>query len=451
MTSDITRHEDLSSALDDIVASYDGPEEINNLDSAALPNERKVIEAYEHLKPILYMGFYSKRSLNRGNLRYALSERLYPATEILVEQISRACTYEHRVGRCPGKPVNWSEEATLRLVRAIPRLRTRLNGDVVAAFQGDPAAASVEEVVFAYPSIEAITAYRIAHELHIAGVPLLPRIITEYAHSITGMDIHPGATVGERFFVDHGTGVVIGATCVIGNDVKLYQGVTLGALSLPRGDVALSQTKRHPTLEDEVTVYAGATILGGDTIIGRGSVVGGNVWLTRSLPPGRRCSERHAMSDDTHVARALIAAITAGDVAAVDALYHDDAVVFQNTSGSHAEQAQDAGRDPLLGQRRERAALRGRARAAHAHRLRAAARAGLPERERRPGACPRLPGGHRGRRPHPAPRRVPGRCCHRPAHGQLRPPGAEPAVPGVTARRWHVYSVHNDDPAQTVA
>ena len=288
MTSDITRHEDLSSALDDIVASYDGPEEINNLDSAALPNERKVIEAYEHLKPILYMGFYSKRSLNRGNLRYALSERLYPATEILVEQISRACTYEHRVGRCPGKPVNWSEEATLRLVRAIPRLRTRLNGDVVAASQGDRAAASVEEVVFAYPSIEAITAYRIAHELHIAGVPLLARIITEYAHSITGMDIHPGATVGERFFVDHGTGVVIGATCVIGNDVKLYQGVTLGALSLPRADVALSQTKRHPTLEDEVTVYARPTILGGDTVIGRGSVVGGNVWLTRSLPPGSK-------------------------------------------------------------------------------------------------------------------------------------------------------------------
>jgi serine O-acetyltransferase len=116
----------------------------------------------------------------------------------------------------------------------------------------------------------------------------LPRIITEYAHSNTGMDIHPGATVGERFFVDHGTGVVIGATCVIGNDVKLYQGVTLGALSLPRGDTSLSQTKRHPTLEDEVTVYAGATILGGDTIIGRGSVVGGNVWLTRSLPPGSK-------------------------------------------------------------------------------------------------------------------------------------------------------------------
>ena len=288
MARPLIRIDDLERTIDDVVQSYDGPEEINNLDSAALPNERKVIEAYEHLKPIIYMGFYSKRSLNRGNLRYAVSEHLYPACEILVEQIGRACTYEHRVGRCPGKPPSWGEEATLRLVQRIPMLRARLNGDVLAAFHGDPAAPSVEEVVFSYPSIEAITAYRIAHELHIAGVPLLPRIITEYAHSLTGMDIHPGATVGERFFVDHGTGVVIGATCVIGNDVKLYQGVTLGALSLPRGGSAAPNRQRHPTLEDEVTVYAGASILGGDTVIGKGSVIGGNVWLTRSVPPGSK-------------------------------------------------------------------------------------------------------------------------------------------------------------------
>ena len=215
MSTDIQRHDELSAALDAIVRSYDGPGEINNLDSAALPNERKVIEAYEHLKPIIYMGFYSKRALNRGNLRYALSERLYPACEILVEQIARACNYEHSVGRCPGRPPTWAEEVMLQLVRGIPALRTRLNGDVLAAFHGDPAAPSVEEVVFSYPSIEAITAYRIAHELHVAGVPLLPRIITEYAHSLTGMDIHPGASVGERFFVDHGTGVVIGAVLAL--------------------------------------------------------------------------------------------------------------------------------------------------------------------------------------------------------------------------------------------
>src|SRR5690606_4849493 len=168
-----------------------------------------------------------------------------------------------------------------------PRLRRTLDGDVRAAYAGDPAARSVEEIVFSYPALEAITAHRIAHELYRAGVPMIPRIISEHAHSVTGIDINPGARIGERFFIDHGTGVVIGETAVIGNDVKLYQGVTLGALSVPhRESDAIG--KRHPTIEDEVTIYSGATILGGDTVIGRGSVVGGNVWLVRSVPPGSK-------------------------------------------------------------------------------------------------------------------------------------------------------------------
>ena len=288
MSTELSRHADLTQAIDDLVSSYEGPLEINNLDSAALPNERKVIEAYTHLKPAIYMGFYSKRPLTHGNLRYALSEHIVPASEILVEQIERACTYERRMGRCPGRPPGWSETATLQLIQSLPALRETLNGDVLAAYRGDPAAASVEEVVFSYPSIEAITGYRIAHALHAIGVPLLPRIITEFAHSQTGMDIHPGARIGERFFVDHGTGVVIGATSIIGDDVKLYQGVTLGALSIPKGERPPVTEKRHPTLEDDVTVYAGASILGGDTVIGRGSVIGGNVWLTRSVPPGSK-------------------------------------------------------------------------------------------------------------------------------------------------------------------
>lgn len=288
MGRDVRRHSDLESVIDRIVESYDGPAEINNLDSAALPNERKVIEAYEHLKPVLYMGFYSRRALNRGNLRYGVSEHLYPAAEILVDQIERACTYEQRMGRCPGKPDGWSEEVVLRLFNKLPALRQTLNTDVLAAFHGDPAAPSVEEVVFSYPVVEAVTAYRIAHELHTSGVPLLPRIITENAHSRTGMDIHPAAQIGSSFFVDHCTGVVIGATAVIGNNVKLYQGVTLGALSLTRGEPGAAQDKRHPTLEDNVTVYAGASILGGDTVIGEGSVIGGNVWVTRSVPAGSK-------------------------------------------------------------------------------------------------------------------------------------------------------------------
>jgi len=284
------RHQDLENVIDLITDSYDGEDEINNLDSAALPNKRAVITAFHHIKPILYMGFYSTRSLNRTNLRYAISEHVYPAQDILVEQIDRAMRYEERMGRLGGtRPDGWSEDVVLRLFAAIPELRRILNKDVRAAYQGDPAAAGIEEVVFSYPSIEAITAYRIAHELHLADVPMIPRIITEHAHSETGIDINPGARIGESFFIDHGTGVVIGATAVIGNNVKLYQGVTLGALSVNRGDLDSEKgQKRHPTIEDDVTIYAGASIHGGETVIGEGSVIGGNVWLTKSVPPGSK-------------------------------------------------------------------------------------------------------------------------------------------------------------------
>jgi serine O-acetyltransferase len=169
-------------------------------------------------------------------------------------------------------------------IATLPETRRRLSEDVEAAFEGDPAARSYAEIVAAYPAIRAIATYRLAHELHCAGVPSIPRIMTEDAHARTGIDIHPGATIGRRFFVDHGTGVVVGETCEIGDRVVLYQGVTLGALAPRKGQV-LRGVKRHPTIEDDVTIYAGATILGGETVIGHGCVVGGNVWLTQSLPP----------------------------------------------------------------------------------------------------------------------------------------------------------------------
>jgi len=284
------RHQDLEDVIDLIAASYDNGEEINNLDSAALPNKRAVITAYNHIAPVLYMGFYSTRALNRTNLRYAISEHLYPAQDILVEQIDRAVRYQEQMGQCAvAKPEGWSEEVVLGLLERIPGLRRLLNKDVVAAYEGDPAASSIEEVVFSYPSVQAITAYRVAHELFLAGVPMIPRIITEHAHSKTGIDINPGAQIGESFFIDHGTGVVIGATAVIGRNVKLYQGVTLGALSVSRDELDLERgAKRHPTIEDDVTIYAGASIHGGETIIGKGSVIGGNVWLTKSVPPGSK-------------------------------------------------------------------------------------------------------------------------------------------------------------------
>jgi len=284
------RHQDLEDVIDLITASYDGDDEINNLDSADLPNKRAVITAFNHLMPVLYMGFYSTRALNRTNLRYALSEHLYPAQDILVEQICRALRYQERMGRVRDKkPEGWSEEVVFRLFEKIPELRRVLNTDVRAAYDGDPAASSIEEVVFSYPSIQAISAYRIAHELFIEDVPMIPRIITEHAHSKSGIDINPAAQIGESFFIDHGTGVVIGATAIIGNNVKLYQGVTLGALSVSRDVIdGRRGSKRHPTIEDDVTIYAGASIHGGETVIGRGSVIGGNVWLTKSVPPGSK-------------------------------------------------------------------------------------------------------------------------------------------------------------------
>ncbi len=287
MSSASERHKQLEAAIDAVTASYDGPEEINNLESAALPNTRKVIEAFNHLKPVIYLGFYSLRSLNRDNLRHGISEHLYPAFEILTDQIQRAVTYEKRRG-CPlGVPEGWSHAVVLRLFNRLPELRRCLNSDVVAAFRGDPAAASVEEVIFSYPSIEAITAHRFAKVLYDEGVPMLPRIIAEHAHAETGIDVHPGASIGSHFFLDHGTGVVIGETTQIGNHVKVYQGVTLGALSTTRAEVE-ERKKRHPTIEDGVTIYAGATILGGETVIGEGSTIGGNVWIVKSVPPNSK-------------------------------------------------------------------------------------------------------------------------------------------------------------------
>jgi serine O-acetyltransferase len=290
------RLRELDAAVDAVAASYTGKLEIDNLESAALPNKRMVIEAIQHLKPVLFLGFYSTKAIGRDSLRDAIAEHLHPAYRALVDQIERALRYTHWTGRaCDALSCRASEDVVLALFADLPELRRQLNADVKAAYDGDPAAKNVEEIIFSYPSIEALVAYRIANRLHKAGVPMIPRIITEHAHSLTGIDISPGASIGERFFIDHGTGVVIGETTVIGNDVKLYQGVTLGALSVPHREEMAK--KRHPTIEDGVTVYAGATILGGETVIGSRSIIGGNVWLTKSVPPDSRVFGR-SRSDD---------------------------------------------------------------------------------------------------------------------------------------------------------
>ncbi len=282
---------DLEAVLDKLCASYGPDNPLNRLETHAMPNRRKVIEAYNHLLHVLYVGFYSTRPVEPANLRLVLSEHLLNASEQLTIQIHRAAAWEDRhQPPASQRHDSWCQERVQQLLESLPELREVLHSDVEAAFRRDPAAESMEEVVFSYPSIYAVTAYRLAHQLYVHDVPVIPRILTEHAHERTGIDIHPGAIIGRGFFIDHGTGTVIGQTAEIGDDVQLYQNVTLGALSV-RGDVERQRkkvVKRHPTLGDRVTVYAGTTILGGDTVVGADSVVGGNVWLTRSVPPRSR-------------------------------------------------------------------------------------------------------------------------------------------------------------------
>jgi serine O-acetyltransferase len=285
-----THTSELEAVVGEVTESYSAGRLIDSLSSARLPNKRQVIEALSHLKASIYLGYYATSDLDETKVRFAVASHLYPAYELLAEQIGRAVRYEG-FRSSAGHDADWPERTTITFLRRISAIRAQLSKDVLAAFQGDPAANSVEEVIFSYPSIEAITVHRIAHELHRLQVPMLPRIMSEHAHACSGIDIHPGATIGESFFIDHGTGVVIGETCTIGANVKIFQGVTLGALSLARGGpTAQPGSKRHPTIEDGVTIYAGATILGGDTVIGAGSIIGGNVFLVHSVPPGSRIS-----------------------------------------------------------------------------------------------------------------------------------------------------------------
>jgi serine O-acetyltransferase len=281
----------LEAIVDAVAESYTQGREIDSLETAALPSRRKIIEALLHLEHAAFLGYYTTRNLKEDNLRHYLAEHLYSASALLCEQIARAVVYERRGGPAPqAVDVAWSERVVHAVFAQIPQIRAQLSWDINAAYQGDPSAHSIEEIVFSYPAVQAITAYRFAHEFQQRGVPLIPRIISEHAHNLTGIDINPSAVIGKRFFIDHGTGVVIGETALIGDDVKLYQGVTLGAISVPRDadGVLIRETKRHPTIEDNVTIYAGATILGGKTVIGHGSIIGANTWITESVPPNTR-------------------------------------------------------------------------------------------------------------------------------------------------------------------
>jgi len=280
---------EIPAIIDRIVETYEAISRINHLGRRALPSREAVADILAGLKEILFPGYVGRRDFTRENIRYHIGDRIWQVHRLLLEQVYLSLIHgcRHTDGQC----ATCDEVASglaVEFLRRIPRLRAFLEDDVQALYDGDPAAKSLEEVIFSYPGLEAVTVYRIAHELWEMKVPLLPRIMTEMAHSATGIDIHPGARIGRRFFIDHGTGVVIGETTEIGDGVKIYQGVTLGALSFPKdgkGEV-IRGCKRHPTLGDNVTIYSGATLLGGETVVGEGSTIGGNVWLTHSVPAG---------------------------------------------------------------------------------------------------------------------------------------------------------------------
>ena len=279
--------DNVPAVVDVLVASCSSGGCFDHVSAEPIPHREEIIDVLHRLSLILYPGYFIRTRLDSVNLEYYLGEQIAALYEILSEQIILSIRHDcirHNQPCVHCEPLG--HQLTVEFLRKLPELRTILAKDIRVALEGDPAAKGYDEIIFSYPGIRAITIYRIAHELHHLNIPLIPRIMTEYAHSRTGIDIHPGAQIGESFFIDHGTGVVIGETCVIGNRVRIYQGVTLGAISLSKAEVKkLRSKKRHPSIEDDVIIYANATILGGDTVVGARSVIGGNVWLTHSVPP----------------------------------------------------------------------------------------------------------------------------------------------------------------------
>jgi serine O-acetyltransferase len=272
-------HRSLGAVTDKILASYEAVGGINNIDGVNLPSKRGVASICEDLLQVLFPGFHDREPIHSTHLRRVTSHRIGAIADRLAVEVCKSLRTAE-----PDCPQERAEAAIVRFMEQLPGVRQVLQTDVEAAFEGDPASLSFEEIILSYPCLEAVAIQRLAHILYLEKVPLVPRIMTEWAHSRTGIDIHPGAEIGEYFFIDHGTGVVIGETCVIGNRVKLYQGVSLIARSLSGGR-RLIGSKRHPTVEDDTTIYAGTTVMGGDTVVGAGSTIGANVFLTESVAP----------------------------------------------------------------------------------------------------------------------------------------------------------------------
>ena len=303
------RDESLNDAIQNVIGSYESETRGQHLEAAFLPSRDKTIHIIEILRKIFFPGFFDDHRLTTHTLKFHVGELVSKLYENLYDQVRQTLRYEQsrtaeaNAAESPGAPAQ--DEHTLgqrndklahdiacKFINCIPRLRQKLILDVQAGFDGDPAASSLDEIIFCYPGLDVIFIHRVAHELYKLNVPLLPRIMSEYAHNETGADIHPGAQIGESFFIDHATGVVIGETVIIGDRVKVYQGVTLGALST-KGGQSWRGRKRHPTIEDEVTIYPNVTILGGETIIGARCVINGSVFLIKSVPPDHTVRVNH--------------------------------------------------------------------------------------------------------------------------------------------------------------
>jgi len=280
----------ISSTVTKLLYSMNTYDFFDHWDNTPIPFQDSVADIIQMTRIIIFPGYFSKTVLTPSNLEFCISDTLKKlfkslSLQIILSYHHDCLQYDRPCSRC----FEIGRKSTIQLIQTLAKLRVILTSDVHAAMEGDPAAKSWGEVIFCYPGLLAITVHRIAHELFKLRVPLLPRMMAEYAHSVTGIDIHPAAKIGKSFFIDHGTGVVVGETTEIGDRVRIYQGVTLGALSIPSDKVdSFRNKKRHPTIEDEVIIYANATILGGSTIIGARSIIGGNVWLTESVPPNTK-------------------------------------------------------------------------------------------------------------------------------------------------------------------
>ncbi|MDK9708469.1 MAG: serine acetyltransferase [Desulforhopalus sp.] len=285
-----SQHIKVPGIVKELLSSWSTKECYEHISPVAIPSQEAITGIVDQARCILFPGYFTRTKLHASNLEYYIGKQTTDLYDKVSEQIAMAIRHDCRRNNLPCTNCeSRSHLKALAFIEALPRVAAILATDIRAALEGDPATKSPDEVIFSYPGLIATLVYRLAHELYLLDVPIVPRIMTEYAHSKTGIDIHPGATIGSGFFIDHGTGVVIGETCVIGKNVRLYQGVTLGALSLPRdAGEKMRNKKRHPTIEDNVIVYANATILGGDTTIGESSTIGGNIWLTESVPPGTK-------------------------------------------------------------------------------------------------------------------------------------------------------------------